>query len=83
MKSAGKVNRRLTAFLVESGIGAGDTLDLTDGGESSKPAGTITSVSPQPDSGSNSGLHPALGYLEKAAFTATELRAGGKQVRVV
>ena len=67
--TAGKLNRRLAAFLVEPGVAAGSTLD-----RAGKPAGTLTSVAPWPNDG---GLHAALGYLDKAAFEASELSVTG------
>ncbi|WP_193211102.1 YgfZ/GcvT domain-containing protein [Luteolibacter marinus] len=70
MKSAGRVNRRLATFLVEEGVVAGDEL----AGET-RPSGVLTSVAPLPG---NDGLFAALGYLDKAAFTATELPLTGK-----
>lgn len=80
MKSAGKVNRRLTAFLLDEGVAAGAALALTEADPAAKPAGIITSVSPQAEP--DSGLYPALGYLEKSGFEARELRADGKRVQV-
>ncbi len=73
MKSAGKVNRRLTAFTVDATAAAGDKLLIA--GRDGKEAGWLTSVSPLPD---GSGRHAALGYLEKAAFGAEELSITGK-----
>lgn len=70
MKTAGKVNRRLTSFLVDPGIAVGDPLEF--GG---KAAGVLTSVAPWPEEG---GLHAALGYLEKSAFEAEEPGIPGK-----
>ena len=69
LKTVGKVNRRLAALLVEPGAEPGSTLEL-DG----KAAGKLTSVAPWPN---ESGLHAALGYLEKSAFEAGELTAPG------
>ena len=65
LKTVGKVNRRLAALLVEPETEPGSTLEL-DG----KPAGKLTSIAPWPN---ESGLHAALGYLEKSAFEAGEL----------
>ncbi|MCW1926053.1 hypothetical protein OKA05_26070 [Luteolibacter arcticus] len=69
LKTAGKVNRRLAAFLVDPDTPPGSTLER-DG----KAAGTLTSVAPWPN---ESGLHAALGYLEKSAFEASELYITG------
>lgn len=55
IKSAGKLNRRLTLFAVEGQVAAGDAL-AADG----ETCGEVTSVAP-------SGTH-ALGYLRKSAF---------------
>jgi folate-binding protein YgfZ len=74
IKTAGKVNRRLTAFLAEEGVKPGDTLITSEG----KEAGLLTSVSPLPDKATL--RFPALGYLEKSAFGAGEFSANGKQV---
>jgi tRNA-modifying protein YgfZ len=65
LKTVGKVNRRLAALLVEPETAPGSSLEL-DG----KPAGKLTSIAPWPN---ESGLHAALGYLEKSAFEAGEL----------
>ncbi|MEK7950567.1 CAF17-like 4Fe-4S cluster assembly/insertion protein YgfZ [Luteolibacter soli] len=65
LKTVGKVNRRLAALLVEPDTTPGSPLEL-DG----KPAGKLTSIAPWPN---ESGLHTALGYLEKSAFEAGEL----------
>lgn len=74
IKTAGKLNRRLAAFLVDPGVGTA----LESAG---KPAGTLTSVAPWPN---DSGLHAALGYLHKSAFDAGELSvAGGGSARVL
>ncbi len=73
IKTAGKVNRRLTPFLVEEGAKSGDSLLTTEG----KEAGILTSVSPLPDKATL--RFPALGYLEKSAFGAGEFSANGKQ----
>jgi folate-binding protein YgfZ len=74
IKTAGKLNKRLAAFLVDPA--AGTTLELAG-----KPAGTLTSVAPWPN---ESGLHAALGYLDKSAFDAEELAiAGGGSARVL
>lgn len=70
IKSAGRVNRRLAAFLVGPGTIAG--CPLTDG---SRTCGNLTSVAPRPD---EAGLHAALGYLDKSAFDASELSLGGQ-----
>jgi folate-binding protein YgfZ len=69
LKTVGKVNRRLAALLVEPETEAGAALEL-DG----KPAGKLTSIAPWPN---ESGLHAALGYLEKSAFEAGELTIPG------
>lgn len=70
IKSAGRVNRRLAAFLVEPGTPAG--IPLADG---SRTSGSLTSVAPWPN---EAGLHSALGYLDKSAFGATELSLTGQ-----
>lgn len=77
IKTAGKVNRRLTAFLTEEDTQSGATLFTPEG----KEAGTLTSVSPRPDPATL--RFPALGYLEKSAFGTTEFFASGKRVCVV
>jgi folate-binding protein YgfZ len=77
IKTAGKVNRRLTAFLVEEGARPGDTLLTVEG----KEAGILTSVSPLPDKATL--RFPSLGYLGKSAFGAGEFSAAGKQVTFV
>jgi folate-binding protein YgfZ len=69
IKTAGKLNRRLAAFLVSPEATANSGLEL-DG----KQAGRLTSVAPWPN---DSGLHAALGYLEKSAFAAGELSVAG------
>jgi folate-binding protein YgfZ len=69
LKTVGKVNRRLAALLVEPETEPGSALEL-DG----KPAGKLTSIAPWPN---ESGLHAALGYLEKSAFEAGELTITG------
>lgn len=69
LKTAGKLNRRLAAMLVEPGTAAGTALELAG-----KPAGILTSVAPWPH---ESGLHAALGYIEKSAFEAGELPIAG------
>ena len=76
IKTAGKVNRRLTAFLAEEGAQPGHILLTSEG----KEAGILTSVSPLPDKATL--RFPALGYLEKSAFGITELSASGKKVAV-
>jgi folate-binding protein YgfZ len=72
IKSAGRLNRKLAALLVDPGTQAGDLL-----GEAGAPrdAGVITSVAPWPE---EAGTHAALGYLDKSAFEATELPVTGK-----
>jgi tRNA-modifying protein YgfZ len=65
IKTAGRLNRKLAAFLVNPGTEPGTS--LTDGTGNS---GNLTSIAPWPD---ESGLHAALGYLDKSAFQATEL----------
>ena len=69
LKTAGKVNRRLAALLVEPDTEPGSTLE-SDG----KAAGKLTSIAPWPN---ESGLHAALGYIEKSAFEAGELTIPG------
>ena len=71
IKTAGRLNRRLAAFLVDPGIAVGDLLGAADG----RSAGTITSVAPWPN---EAGTHAALGYLDKSAFDAVELPITGK-----
>ena len=71
MKTAGKVNRRLAKFSVPAGVKAGDELRIA-GVE--KEAGEITSVSSQAD---ESGDFPALGYVEKVGFEASEFSVEG------
>lgn len=75
IKSAGRLNRKLTAFLVDSDAAAGDLLGNL---EASRPAGSLTSVAPWPN---ESGTHAALGYLDKSAFDAVELPLVGKSGR--
>lgn len=72
IKTAGRLNRRLAAFLVDPGTLPGDVL-----GESGTPrdAGVITSVAPWPE---EAGTHAALGYLDKSAFEAVELSVAGR-----
>jgi folate-binding protein YgfZ len=77
IKSAGKVNRRLTAFLVEEGARPGEALLTPDG----KEAGILTSVSPLPDKATL--RFTALGYLGKSAFGLEEFSASGKMVNLV
>jgi folate-binding protein YgfZ len=77
IKTAGKVNRRLTAFLAEEGTEPATPLLTAEG----KPAGQLTSVSPLPDP--STLRYHALGYLEKSAFGAGEFSASGKQVVVI
>jgi tRNA-modifying protein YgfZ len=69
LKTAGKLNRRLAALLVEPDTEPGSTLELAG-----KPSGKLTSIAPWPN---ESGLHAALGYLEKSAFEAGELSIPG------
>ena len=69
LKTVGKVNRRLAALLVEPETEPGSALEL-DG----KAAGKLTSIAPWPN---ESGLHAALGYIEKSAFEAGELTIAG------
>ena len=69
LKTAGKVNRRLAALLVEPETEPGSTLE-SDG----KAAGKLTSIAPWPN---ESGLHAALGYIEKSAYEAGELTIPG------
>jgi folate-binding protein YgfZ len=76
LKTAGKLNRRLAALLVEPDTEPGSALEL-DG----KAAGKLTSIAPWPN---ESGLHAALGYIEKSAFEAGELSIPGHgSVRVL
>lgn len=75
IKSAGRVNRRLAAFLVGTNARAGDTLR----GSSGRPAGNLTSVAPLP--GEN-GRFAALGYLDRSAYDASDLEITGKPDRV-
>lgn len=75
IKSAGRVNRRLAAFLVDAEASAGDRLL----GSSERPAGTLTSVAPRPG---DIGRFAALGYLDKSAYEATDLAIAGKPGRV-
>ena len=72
IKSAGRLNRRLAAFLVDPGVSAGDPLGMAGEG---RPAGAITSVAPWPN---EAGTHAALGYLDKSAFDAVELPVPGR-----
>jgi folate-binding protein YgfZ len=72
IKSAGRLNRKLAAFLVEPGFAPGDALRMAGG---SRPAGTLTSVAPWPN---DAGLHAALGYLDKSAFETLEFEIEGK-----
>lgn len=72
IKSAGRLNRRLAAFLVDPGTSAGDLLGEQG---TSRAAGTITSVAPWPD---EAGRHAALGFLDKSAFEEAELPVAGK-----
>jgi folate-binding protein YgfZ len=72
IKSAGRLNRKLAAFLVEPGSVPGDPLRLAGG---SRPCGTLTSVAPWPN---EAGLHAALGYLDKSAFETLEFEFEGK-----
>ena len=69
LKTVGKVNRRLAALLVEPETSPGAELEL-DG----KVSGKLTSIAPWPN---ESGLHAALGYVEKSAFEAGELTIPG------
>ena len=43
--------------------------------DSTGTSGSLTSIAPWPN---ESGLHAALGYLDKSAFHATELSIAGK-----
>lgn len=70
IKTAGRLNRRLAAFLVDPDAVAGDLLVNSD-----RPAGQLTSVAPWPNEG---GTRAALGYLDKSAFDAVELPLAGK-----
>jgi len=70
IKTAGRLNRRLAAFLVDPNAAAGD---LLGGGD--RPAGQLTSVAPWPN---EAGTRAALGYLDKSAFDAIELPLAGK-----
>lgn len=69
IKTAGRLNRKLAAFLVDPDTPAGAAL-INEG----KRAGTLTSVAPWAN---ESGLHTALGYLEKSAFEAGVLAIDG------
>lgn len=71
IKTAGRLNRKLAAFLVDPGTAAGDLLGAAEG----RSAGSITSVAPWPN---EAGSHAALGYLDKSAFDAEELPVTGK-----
>lgn len=71
IKSAGRLNRKLAAFLVDPGTEAGDLL----GAAEVRSAGVITSVAPWPN---EAGTHAALGYLDKSAFDEAELPVTGK-----
>ena len=72
IKSAGRLNRKLAAFLVDPGTEGGDLL----GAAEARSAGAITSVAPWPN---EAGTHAALGYLDKSAFNEVELPIAGKQ----
>lgn len=72
LKSAGRLNRKLAAFLVDPGSSAGDLLGEPG---ATRPAGILTSVAPWPNA---AGTHAALGYLDKSAFDAVELPISGK-----
>jgi tRNA-modifying protein YgfZ len=67
IKSAGKINRRLTKFVFETQGIIGEITD-TEG----KPCGEVTSVS---------GLH-GLGYLKRGAEEKAELRVGDQVVSI-
>ena len=67
IKSAGKVNRRLTKFVFETEGIIGEITD-TEG----KPCGEVTSVS---------GLH-GLGYLKRGVEEKAELRVGDQVVSI-
>jgi folate-binding protein YgfZ len=69
LKTAGKLNRRLAALLVEPKTETGSALEFEG-----KAAGKLTSIAPWPN---ESGLHAALGYVEKTAFEAGELSIPG------
>lgn len=71
IKTAGRLNRKLAAFLVDPGTTAGDLLGAAEG----RSAGSITSVAPWPN---EAGTHAALGYLDKSAFDTVELPVTGK-----
>lgn len=75
IKSAGRLNRKLAAFLVDPGTEAGDPLGDAS---ASRSAGTITSVAPWPNP---AGTHAALGYLDKSAFAEVEFPIAGKPGR--
>ena len=70
IKCAGRLNRKLAAFLVDPGTKSGDALGLQ-----TRSAGVITSVAPWPN---EAGTYAALGYLDKSAFDAVELPVAGK-----
>ena len=72
IKTAGRLNRKLAAFLVDPGTEPGATLGTAGEG---RPAGTITSVAPWPN---EAGTHAALGYLDKSVFDEVELPVIGK-----
>ncbi|WP_052573156.1 folate-binding protein YgfZ [Haloferula sp. BvORR071] len=76
IKSAGKLNRKLSGFLLEAGIAEGERFVTGEG----KEAGVITSVSSVADA--ETGLVPALGYVEKAGYGMEEFSVGGRVVRV-
>ena len=71
IKTAGRLNRRLAAFLVDPDAAPGDLLGSGD----DRPVGQLTSVAPWPN---EAGTHAALGYLDKSAFDAVELPVAGK-----
>ena len=62
-------HHRFAAFLTDPTAAAGSSLELAG-----KPVGTLTSVAPWPN---ESGLHAALGYLDKSAFDSGELSVAG------
>lgn len=65
LKTAGKLNRKLAILQADGTVEAGDRAG----------SGAITSVSPHADP--ETGLHPALGFLSKSQFDATEVEVTG------
>lgn len=77
IKSSGRLNRKLAAFLVGPEAAIGDTF----AGEK-RSTGSLTSIAPQAN---EDGLFPALGFLDKSAFEKADLMLAEKDgsVRVV